>query len=98
MALLDAAEVRRALDRLPGWRQEGAALVRDFSFPSFPDAVAAVVRLAFEAEAADHHPDITITYRRVRLAYSTHSAGGITQKDVDGAALADRVFAPAAQP
>ena len=42
-------------------------------------------------EAADHHPDIMINYRRVTLAYSTHSEGGLTEKDFDGAAMADRV-------
>ena len=47
-------------------------------------------RLVPEAEAADHHPDIIINYRRVTLLYSTHSEGGLTQKDFDGAAMADR--------
>ena len=47
-------------------------------------------RLVPEAEAADHHPDIVINYRRVTLLYSTHSEGGLTQKDFDGAAMADR--------
>ena len=55
----------------------------------FPDAVAFVVRLAFGAEMADHHPDITINYKRVTLSYSTHSAGGITQQDFDGAKTAE---------
>jgi 4a-hydroxytetrahydrobiopterin dehydratase len=44
-----------------------------------------------EAEAADHHPDIQINYRRVTLSYSTHSDGGLTEKDFAGAAMADRV-------
>jgi 4a-hydroxytetrahydrobiopterin dehydratase len=48
-----------------------------------------VTRLAFDAEAADHHPDILISYKRVTLTYSTHSEGGLTQKDVDGARKAD---------
>jgi 4a-hydroxytetrahydrobiopterin dehydratase len=43
-----------------------------------------------DAEAADHHPDITINYRRVTLSFSTHSEGGVTLKDVDGARMADR--------
>jgi pterin-4a-carbinolamine dehydratase len=43
-----------------------------------------------DAEAADHHPDIVINYRKVTLLYSTHSEGGLTQKDFDGAAMADR--------
>jgi 4a-hydroxytetrahydrobiopterin dehydratase len=50
-----------------------------------------VDRLAPEAEAADHHPDILINYKRVTLTYSTHSEGGLTAKDFEGAAMADRV-------
>ena len=53
---------------------------------AFPDAVAFVVRLGFDAEAADHHPDILVNYKRVTLTYTTHSEGGLTEKDFDGAA------------
>jgi 4a-hydroxytetrahydrobiopterin dehydratase len=49
-----------------------------------------VQRLVVDAEAADHHPDITINYKRVTLSYSTHSEGGLTEKDLDGARMADR--------
>jgi len=56
---------------------------------AFPDAVAFVTRLGFDAEAADHHPDITINYKRVTLVFSTHSDGGLTQKDFDGARKVD---------
>ena len=65
--------------------------MRQFTFGGFPDAVAFVSRLVPGAEAADHHPDITINYRRVTLSYTTHSEGGVTDKDFDGAALADRL-------
>ena len=56
-----------------------------------PEAIAFVDRLAPEAEAADHHPDILINYKRVTLTYSTHSEGGLTDKDFAGAAAADRL-------
>ena len=52
-----------------------------------------VNRLVPGAEAADHHPDILINYKRVTLIYSTHSEGGLTEKDFEGARMADRVFA-----
>ena len=58
---------------------------------SFPDAVAFVTRLAFDAEAADHHPDIHINYKRVTLTFSTHSEGGLTEKDFDGARAVDAI-------
>jgi 4a-hydroxytetrahydrobiopterin dehydratase len=83
-------EVDRQLKALNGWTLDGRALRKQYTFADFPAAVAFVDRLVPEAEAADHHPDITINYRRVTLLYSTHSEGGITQKDFDGAAMADR--------
>jgi 4a-hydroxytetrahydrobiopterin dehydratase len=63
----------------------GEAIRRQFVFSGFPEAVAFVVRLGFAAEAADHHPEIEIAYKRVTLRYSTHSAGGLTEKDFAGA-------------
>jgi 4a-hydroxytetrahydrobiopterin dehydratase len=86
-------EARERLAALPGWELAGEAVRRQYTFQSFADAVAFVVRLAFTAEAADHHPDIQIDYKRVTLTYSTHSAGGLTEKDFAGAKEADRVAA-----
>jgi 4a-hydroxytetrahydrobiopterin dehydratase len=93
MKHLTGDEIAAALSSLPGWTRDGEALTKQFTCPSFPDAMSALVRLAFEAEAADHHPDVAINYRKVRLAYSTHSEGALTQKDVDGARAAERIFA-----
>jgi 4a-hydroxytetrahydrobiopterin dehydratase len=90
MAILSEQDVQRQLEKLPGWTLEGKAIRKQFTFPDFPAAVAFVGRLVPEAEAADHHPDITINYRRVTLNYSTHSEGGLTQKDFDGAVMAER--------
>lgn len=81
------------LAELPGWTLEDSAIQRVFLFPAFPDAVAFVVRLGFEAEAADHHPDMLINYRKVTVTYTTHSAGGLTEKDFDGADVANRIAA-----
>jgi 4a-hydroxytetrahydrobiopterin dehydratase len=93
MAKITTDEARARLQKLPGWALDGDAITRQFTFGGFPEAVAFVVRLAFEAEAADHHPDILVNYKRVRLTYSTHSEGGLTEKDFAGAqratALAD---------
>jgi 4a-hydroxytetrahydrobiopterin dehydratase len=90
MTLLSDVDVSAALRDLPGWAREGNAIRKQFTFGSFPDAVAFVTRLVPDAEAADHHPDVTINYRRVTIEYSTHSEGGITRKDIDGARMADR--------
>ena len=62
-----------------------------YGIAGLPEAIAFVNRLAPEAEAADHHPDILINYKRVTLTYSTHSDGGLTDKDFAGAAAADRL-------
>jgi len=89
MPLLTDQQIADALASLPGWTREGDALRRQFTFASFPEAVAFVNRLVPHAEGADHHPDLTINYRRVTVLYSTHSDGGITEKDVAGARMAD---------
>ena len=90
MPLLSDDEVDRALGELPGWTKTDVAIRKQFTFASFPDAVAFVTRLVPHAEAADHHPDLTINYRRVTVEYSTHSEGGLTRKDVEGAKMAER--------
>ena len=90
MSILSPQEVDRQLKALEGWSLEGRAIRKQYTFANFSAAVAFVGRLVPEAEAADHHPDITINYRRVTLLYSTHDEGGLTQKDFDGAAMADR--------
>jgi 4a-hydroxytetrahydrobiopterin dehydratase len=90
MALLSRSELAEHLQVLEGWTVEGGALRKVFVFAAFSEAVAFVGRLVPEAENADHHPDIAINYRRVTLSWATHSEGGITLKDIDGARMADR--------
>jgi 4a-hydroxytetrahydrobiopterin dehydratase len=69
-----------------GWDEVDGALEREFTFDGFPAAIAFVNRLAELAEAEDHHPDIGISYKRVTVRWTTHSAGGITDRDRDLAA------------
>jgi 4a-hydroxytetrahydrobiopterin dehydratase len=83
MTVLSDDEVEGALADLDGWERAGDEIVREVRFDTFPDAVAFVVRVGFAAEAANHHPDLDVRYNKVRVALSTHSAGGITDKDVD---------------
>lgn len=89
MSLLTTTEVDERLRHMNGWRREGDAIVKTFTFAGFPEAVAFVGRLVSGAEAADHHPDVAINYKRVTLTYSTHSEGGLTEKDFAGARMAD---------
>lgn len=91
MPKLSRAEIEERVKKLRGWTLEGDAIKKQYTFAGFPEAVAFVNRLAPEAERADHHPDILINYKRVTLTYATHSEGGLTIKDFEGAATADRL-------
>lgn len=88
-ALLDAGAIDEALAGLPGWVLAGGGLSKTFEFAGFPEAVAFVGRLVPGSEAADHHPDIRIVYRRVTVTWTTHSAGGVTALDLAGARMTD---------
>jgi 4a-hydroxytetrahydrobiopterin dehydratase len=86
-------QIEEGLRRLSGWLRDGDAVRKSFAFDSFASAVAFVVRIGFDAEAADHHPDILISnYKKVTLTFTTHSAAGLTEKDLAGAESAERVF------
>jgi 4a-hydroxytetrahydrobiopterin dehydratase len=78
---------------MDGWQEQENALVREFELPSFPAAIAFVDRLAELAEGENHHPDIDIRYRKVTVRWTTHSEGGITEKDRE---MAERTSALAA--
>ena len=82
MTLLDDSTIDSALQDL-NWQREGNEIVRKFDCGTFPKALAFVNALGGRAEAANHHPDIDIRWKDVTLRLSTHSAGGLTQKDLD---------------
>jgi 4a-hydroxytetrahydrobiopterin dehydratase len=83
MPPLADAEIATALAALPGWARAGDEIVRTFECASFPAAIAFVVQIGFLAEQADHHPDLDIRWRTVKVALSTHSDGGLTNRDFD---------------
>jgi 4a-hydroxytetrahydrobiopterin dehydratase len=83
MAVLSDADVQSALGTLAGWDREGDELVKTYERASFPDAIAFVVRIGFLAEQANHHPDLDVRWRKVRVALTTHDEGGLTARDVD---------------
>ena len=74
-----------------GWSEVDGALERELRFESFPEAIAFVNRLAEAAEAANHHPDIAVSYRTVTVRWSTHSASAITDRDREMAARTDEL-------
>ena len=94
MALLTPDEIEQALSGMPGWERVGDAIVRQFSLEGgFMGSVGFVNRLAEAAEAADHHPDLVISWNRVTVTLATHSQGGITEKDIALARQADLLAA-----
>jgi 4a-hydroxytetrahydrobiopterin dehydratase len=80
---LPSAEIAAALSGLPGWSLAGDALAKEYKFGSFREAMSFMIRVSYEADAMDHHPDWTNVYNRVTIRLNTHSAGGkVTAKDV----------------
>lgn len=80
--MLDPESRAQELRTLPNWTYQDNAIVRGFAFPDFVGAMAFVNKVAGLAEQAGHHPDIDIRYNRVRIALSTHDAGGVTAADI----------------
>jgi 4a-hydroxytetrahydrobiopterin dehydratase len=89
--ILSDIAIQRALGTINGWSRRGDALVKTYTFRTFPEAIGFVNRVAGAAEAADHHPDLDIRFNKVTASLSTHSAGGITQNDFDLAARMDEL-------
>jgi 4a-hydroxytetrahydrobiopterin dehydratase len=86
MAKLNEPEILARMPNAKGWDRHGDMLVRSWQFPSFRRALEFVNQVAALAEKSDHHPDIVLSYRKVRLELSTHSEGGLTDLDFSSAA------------
>ncbi|KHL10779.1 4a-hydroxytetrahydrobiopterin dehydratase [Mumia flava] len=89
--LLSESEISDGLASLPGWIREGDTLMRSVRASSFLGGIDLVNAVARAAEDANHHPDITIRWRELTFALSTHSAGGLTAKDLAMASRIDRI-------
>ncbi|MEX5718033.1 4a-hydroxytetrahydrobiopterin dehydratase [Geodermatophilus maliterrae] len=89
---LSPDELAAALSGLPLWSGDGEGIRRSVELPGFPDAVAAVVRIGFVAEQMDHHPDVDLRWRTLHLTLVTHSAGGVTELDLELARRIDALF------
>ena len=93
MPVLSDDQIR---DGVPdGWEIEGDAIAKQFAFDTFPAGIAFVNLLADAAEEANHHPDVDIRYNKVRVVLSTHSEGGVTDKDLTLATRAEELAAAA---
>lgn len=81
MGLLLENDIQNGLASLKGWKQEGKEIVKQFELKDFVHAMGFANSVALLAEKANHHPDIDIRWNKVKLVLSTHSAGGLTEKD-----------------
>jgi 4a-hydroxytetrahydrobiopterin dehydratase len=94
MAMLTDVAIEAALRELPEWARDGDVLVRTIKRKDWRDAIALVDAVAAEADRRDHHPDLCVTgYRTVTFRLTTHSAGGITRRDLDLARAIDELAA-----
>ena len=80
-AKLSDEQITTALTKLPGWAREGNLITKTYKFGKFAEGISFVQRVAVAADAMDHHPDIDIRYTKIRIALSTHDAGGVTEMD-----------------
>jgi 4a-hydroxytetrahydrobiopterin dehydratase len=93
-AALDDAAIRSLLPEVPDWHVNGTRLEREFVFRDFHETMEFVNALAFMIHREDHHPDLTVGYRRVTAAWTTHSAGNrLSDNDFICAARADALYA-----
>ena len=81
MARLSEAGIAAKLAGVPGWRRRGNAIERTWTFETFVKAVAFMNRLFALAEEANHHPDLLNSWTKVRIRFTTHDAGGLTERD-----------------
>ena len=81
MELLSDGEIETRLRELAGWKREDRFIQRTFKFPAFMKAIEFINRVAELAEEADHHPDLSNVWRTVTLKFTTHDAGGLTERD-----------------
>jgi 4a-hydroxytetrahydrobiopterin dehydratase len=83
MSKLSEAEILARLPMAKGWERHGDMLVRAWQFPSFRRAIEFVNQVAALIEKTDHHPDLIVTYRTVRIEMSSHDVGGLTERDFE---------------
>jgi 4a-hydroxytetrahydrobiopterin dehydratase len=93
MAQLSKEDIHHRLEKMTGWSQQGNALQRKYTFKSFLSGIQFVNKVAEAAETAGHHPDIAINYNLVSITLSTHSEGGVTEKDFNLAERIDQIRA-----
>ncbi len=95
---LDETELHGALEALEGWSLAGDAITATFAFDSYEAGVAFAMRVALYAQRVDHHPDLLIKFATVAVTWSTHDAGGVTRRDLEGAEYVSGFARPQSSP
>ncbi len=91
MTVLADNEIKERLKKLDGWELEGNSIKKEYKRKDFVDSVGFVSKIALLAERADHHPDLLVQYNKVNITLSTHSEGGVTEKDINLAGEIEQV-------
>ena len=91
MEKLNEQQIEAALQELKGWQLENGFIVKSFAFNNFKEAFGFMTRVAFEAEAQNHHPNWENVYSSVTIRLNTHDAGGITTYDIELAHCIDKI-------
>src|SRR5437660_12457716 len=97
-ASLSSSEIQQRLKALPNWRLENGAIVREYQTDGWPTTLMLVNAIGFVAEAADHHPDLAVSWGQVGVTLWSHSAGGVTASDMELAKVIEQtaLWRPAA--
>ena len=89
---LDDAAVSELIATLPGWVREGSSITRTCSFANLYEAMAFVNAVAWVSHREDHHPDLAVGYRDVRITYTTHAIRGLSENDFICAAKVEKLL------
>ncbi|MDR6302141.1 4a-hydroxytetrahydrobiopterin dehydratase [Mesonia maritima] len=89
---LSEKEISKKLEKLEGWQFQENALQTKFEFENFKETFSIMTRIAFEAEAQQHHPEWTNVYNTLSISLSTHDAGGVTEKDFKMATTIEKII------
>ncbi|MBI4998796.1 MAG: 4a-hydroxytetrahydrobiopterin dehydratase [Rhodocyclales bacterium] len=90
---MNETEIAERMKHLEGWSRDDETIVKTYRFANYHETMAFVNATAWISHRADHHPDLTVGYNQCTVAYTTHSAGGLSRKDFDCAAKVDALFA-----
>jgi 4a-hydroxytetrahydrobiopterin dehydratase len=82
MSKLTDDQIREALKSLSGWERSGNEIAKTYSFKNYYETMAFVNATAWISHQQDHHPDLEVGYNKCKVRFSTHSSGGVTEKDV----------------